>query len=378
MTINIEGVKRVNNLGFDEAKTQELIANLKRDGVVVRIEDLDKYIRTQGLIVKVHIGRKRNFVKVNPKLFGIDLKNTSKETVNFFKQHIKMGKLSFIPDIEDKDLQNIESAVRMEKTRSSIGYDDSFMTLPVYNEFVKFFEEKKKEYFNKRDDILSRWELLIDDFKRNLIAMLDEFNSVDKEELYRHILAKIPTKQEYADSFYMTITAKAFPVAENLDMFSDDIQAQIKEGLNQETVATLYEVIGNALNDAFQNVNKAILSAKKNGKVAPKTLGAVNDAIKRVGQKNIFHNDKIEEIRKEMANMVKVSHDVDTLLEITETILAKIYGYACELDIESHIKLTESAYSEVELKAIFDMIKNVSFEQSSSEQLSMDSIKKLA
>lgn len=54
--VKIENVKTVNSVGFNLEKTNELIEDLKSQGMIVGIEDLGSYLRTQGLIVKEHIG----------------------------------------------------------------------------------------------------------------------------------------------------------------------------------------------------------------------------------------------------------------------------------------------------------------------------------
>lgn len=354
MKLNMENVKTINNLGFDKEKTEKLIEGLKQDGVEVGIEDLSSYIRKQGLIVKVHIGRRRNYVEVSPKLFGVDIANEGEDLREFFKEHIKMGKMSFIPDSYEKPLINIESAIRMKKNRNSIGYEDSFMTLPSYEEFAKDFKEKQAEYFEQRDYILSKWDELIADFQKRLTLSLDELNSVDKGVIFADIISKIPTKEEYANSFYMSISAKAFPVTENLDVFSEDIQTQIKEGLTQETITTLYEVIGNTLNDAFQCVNRVLISIGKSEKVAPKTRSGLSDAVTRIRQKNIFNNAKIEEIAQTINAMTNLK--ADEIAEPAELALAKVYGYAKEIGVEQEIKFAECVMSPQILLGIFEMV----------------------
>ncbi|WPS85399.1 hypothetical protein SMD22_01865 (plasmid) [Brevibacillus halotolerans] len=357
--INIENVKTVNSAGFNQEKTNELIQELKTQGMIVDLEDLAGYLRKQGLIVKEHIGRKRNYVEVSPKLFGVDVSQKGDDVKEFMKEHIKMGKMSFIPDSYEKKLVSLESSIRMARRRACIGYEESFMPLEVYKEFVREFEEKKKSYFDIRDSIVAKWDGLLRRFKEILEISLHELNTIDKESIFTTIVAKLPSKQEYADSFYMTLSAKAFPVVENLDMFEESIQDQIKDGLNQDMISTLYEIIGNTLNDAFENVAKILQTLQKNDKVANKTLGSLKKSAERVAQKNIFHNSKIEEIRLEILEVIGCSNEIDTMWEKAENLLATIYGYAKELSIENSIKLTGSPLSSDELLAIYSMLEMV-------------------
>ena len=364
--------KEVNNLGFDVAKTEELVAGLQKDGVVVGIEDLSSYIRKQGLIVEEHIGRKRNYVKVSPKLFGVDLATKGTETNEFFKQHMQMGKIRFIPEQYETALVNIESTVRVNRKRNSLGYDHKFMTIDSYNTFMELVETKKVEYFETRDKIVENWDTLIARFKEILWISLDELQAIDKDKVFQTIISRLPSKEEYANSFYMTIGAKAFPVTENLSMFSEDIQSQINEGLNQETVQTLYEIIANTLNDGFESVCRVIKSIKKEdnsiNKVARKTLGSVKKASQRIAQKNIFNNPKIEKIRIAIEELEMLYSDPEIMCEEAEAVASMIYGYAKELEVEDKINLKVSPLSEDELLELFVMIEGTAFDTEEEEE----------
>lgn len=352
-----ESVKLVNGVEVSEEKTKQLIENLKESGQIVGIEDLSTYIRKKGVIVKEHIGRKRNYLEISPKIFGVDLSQKDEETRNFFKEHLKMGKIKFIPDSDEKKLINLESSLRMARRRASIGYDDSFMSIETYQEFLKDFEKKKKEYFEIRDDIVNRWDVLIKRFKEGLWQSLTDLNAVDKETVFDTIVSKLPTQEEYEKSFYMELTVKAFPVMENLDMFDNNIREQIMEGLNHDTIQTLYEIIANTLNDAFENVSKVVTTLSKNEKIANKTLGSIKKTAERISQKNIFHNDVIDQIKNDILEMIRESHDSDVMSEIAEKILFKIYGYAKELGVHEQISLTNSPFSEDELLEAYEFLK---------------------
>ncbi|ADO59454.1 hypothetical protein [Paenibacillus polymyxa] len=354
--VKIENVKTVNSVGFNLEKTNELIEDLKSQGMIVGIEDLGSYLRTQGLIVKEHIGRKRNYIVVGPKLYGVDVTQKGDQVKEFMKEHIKMGRLSFLPESYEKRLTSVDNSVRVKRRGHCIGYDETFMPIEAYKEYQKEFEEKKKEYFEIRDEIVSNWEGLLHRFKEILKISLDELNSIDKEVVFESIISKLPSKEEYKDSFYMTLSAKAFPVTENLGMFDESIQEQIRNGLKQETVSTLYEIIGNTLNDAFLNVSRTLRALQKKDKVSSKTLGALRKSAKRIAQKNIFNNKKIDEIRLGILNVGESSHDTEVMCENAENVLATIYGYACELGIEDTIKFEDSPVTVDDLQMIYEML----------------------
>lgn len=364
--------KEVNNLGFDVAKTEELVAGLQQEGVVVGVEDLSSYIRKQGLIVEEHIGRKRNYVKVSPHLFGVDLATKGTETNEFFKQHMQMGKIRFIPEHYETTLVNIESAVRVQRKRNSLGYDHKFMTMDSYNSFMELVEKKKVEYFETRDKIVANWDTLIARFKEILWISLDELQAINKDKVFNTIISRLPSKEDYANSFYMTIGAKAFPVTENLSMFSEDIQKQINEGVNQETVQTMYDIIANTLNDGFDSVCRVIKAIKKEdnsiSKIPTKTLGSVKKASQRIAQKNIFNNPKIEKIRVAINELGMLASDPEIMCEEAEAVASMIYGYAKELELDNKINLKVSPLSENELLELFAMIEDTAFEKEETEE----------
>lgn len=367
MTKTVTTFKEVNSLGFDMKKTEELLEGLKNDGLIVGIEDLSQYIRKQGVIVQESIGRKRNYITVSPKLFGVDLKTKGSETNEFFKQHMKMGQIRFLPDIYETKLVNLEVLVRQKRRTYALGYDDKFMTIETYKKFMELVETKKEEYLATRDEIVENWDSIISRFRTVLWSTLDELQSIEKEKVFNKVMNSLPSKEQYAESFYMDVNAKAFPVTENLEMFSEDIQEQIKDGLHQDTIETLYDIIGNTLDDGFDAVSRVIKSIKKEDnlikKIAHKTLGSLIEAGKRIGEKNIFNNPKVESIRISIVDLANLSINPEVMCEEAEAISAMIYGYARELGIENKINTSASPLSEIELLDLFDMLEGTNSQE---------------
>lgn len=373
MTKAVTTFKEVNNVGFDMEKTEQLLEGLKNEGLIVGIEDLSQYIRKQGVIVQESIGRKRNYITVSPKLFGVDLKTKGSDTNEFFKQHMKMGQIRFLPDIYETKLVNIDVLVRHNRRRYSLGYDDKFMTIETYKKFMEIVETKKEEYFATRDEIVANWDSIISRFRTVLWSTLDELQSIEKEKVFNKIMNSLPSKEKYAESFYMDVNAKAFPVTENLEMFSEDIQEQIKNGLHQDTIETLYDIIGNTLDDGFDVVSRVIKSIKKEDnlikKIAHKTLGSLIEAGKRIGEKNIFNNPKVESIRISIVDLANLSINPEVMCEEAEAISAMIYGYARELGIENKINTSASPLSELELLDLFDMIEGTTSQDEQEDMM---------
>lgn len=353
MRINIESVKTMNSVKFSEDKTNELIKGLKESGEIVGLEDLSNYIRRKGVIVKEHIGRKRLVFEMNPKFYGVNLSQKEESLRGFHQNHVKPGSILFIPKSVERELTNLESSIRMMRRRASIGYEDKFMPIDTYYEFKEEFEKRKVKYFEIRDKIVNNWDQLVRGFEIELNSWLDEFNAEDREVLFRTIMSRVPTPQEYKNSFYMELTVKAFPVSENLDMFRDDIREQIEQGLKEETVATMYEIIGNTLSQAFDVTVNAIQNYKKNGSLAGKTKSGIKKASEQIAQKNIFANDVIDAIKSKLLELSRTS----SVVIVAEEILGAIYGYAKELGIEEQIDISKCHLNQEDLLMYYEEFK---------------------
>jgi len=350
MTKLVETAVTLKNTKFNSEKTEELLKGLKDSGAIVGVEDLANYIRRSGLIVKESIGRKRMVFELNPKFYGVNLSEKGEAVQGFHKNHVKSGSIGLIPKEEEKKLINLESSVRMLRRRSSIGYEDRFMPMETYEKFKQEFNARKKSYFEMRDAIAKNWNDLVSNFRRELTDWLQEFNASDREVLFTTIMSRVPTVEEYKNSFYMDLNIKAFPVAENLDMFRDEIKDQIANGLTDDTVATMYEIIGNTLNQAFETVVNAIESHKSNGTMSARTKGSVKRTAEMIAEKNIFANPIIDDVKAMMMEMLR-SPDVT---DMGEEILGAIYGYGKELGIGKQIDISKCYLSAEELTMYYE------------------------
>lgn len=342
------------NKQFNRQETEELLKGLAGDDIEVSIENIDKFLQQQGVLVKIHIGRARNYIEVNPKIFGVDV-DKSEELNEFFSEYIKNGTMNFIPNSDEKVLHNIEAKVRTKRDRMAIGYDNEYMPLEIYKEFKDYVDKAREEYLEVRDSILDRWNDLIARFKGVLRASLSDMNALNKEAIYEQIIGKLPTKEDYKNSFYMRIGLRAFPVSQNLNLFDDEISSQIKETLLQDSVRSVHEILGNTLADCFTSVNAILISYDKSNKIAHKTMAGLKEGAKRIRQKNLFKNPFIESIAKDMESMTKLSSD-DEVVEKAEIVVCKIYGYSQEINITT-LPLNKSAIDQEDMITIYKSIK---------------------
>lgn len=322
--------------------------------IQIELEKAPLWIRERGVIVDVHVGRKRSYIEVTPKTFGINIASESMH--EFFESHVEMGRIKFIPDYLEKKLNNVESRIRMNKKRRCIGYKDSFMTLKDFEAFKVEFLEAKEDYMKVLDDITSSWDLIKLDFKTKLENTLDSLEVVDRNEIANSILKRIPSLDEYEASFHMGISVNAFPLPQNVDFFPEEIQESVKEGIESESKRMLVSVMESIFVDCFTTVGRLFTLSDDVDRIPSKTIGAINSIIKRISDKNIFESNIISSIEDEIREILKATDDFDTALELAEILLAKVYYYAEKIGVDDKIKISNLPFDREELLSMGEML----------------------
>lgn len=331
-------------------KVELLIEGLRSEGEEVTLENLDKYLQREGVLVKVHVGRIRGYMELTPEVLGIDSKSES--LTDFFSQYAQNGTMSFIPASYEKELKRVESRLRMMKTRLSIGYDNSYMPITVYRTFQDHLKSAQKEYDGVRDRIVADWSSVVSRFEFTLDQALASLNPTSREHIKGAIMSRIPKKHVYEESFYMRTTLKAFPVMENVHLTSEDLADEVKAGAIEDNIQMVYEVLGGALSEAFETVNTVYASFEKNRRVPPKTHGALKEAVKRVKQRDLFKNAMVTQIVSEMDKLASELTGVD-VPESCENLLTKIYGYAKEIGVTMYIDMKNSMVDKEDLEMMY-------------------------
>lgn len=335
------------DLKFDRQKTEDLIKTLETDGVSIEIENIDHYIKKKGVIVNVKAGGGKSSYSISPKIYGVDTTELKEDAENFLKKHIKGGKVSFLSDDEEKKIIAIESKLRKKRKELSIGFNNSFMPIESYTEFKEYFNQAKRDYFQLRDELVAKFDTLVEDYVRRVSAALQELGTAATEDEFNSLMNKIPTQDEFKNSFYMELIVTAFPVAENLDIFSPEVAEDVKKGINEGALNILYESMGSALDEAFLSM-LTVINSNSLEKIHPNVINGIKNAINRVKRKNILGNPKVDEIVEKMREMIDV--DIDNAMQIAEIVISKIYLYTKEMGIINLISINKSPFSLDELE----------------------------
>lgn len=324
---------------INQKQTESLLNGLEN----VSIENIDTYLQHKGVIVEVSVGRKRMPVSLDPKVYGVDV-NTNEEVATFFKEHIKKSKLLFIPKTYEKKLQSIESFIRLKRNSMAIGYDNKYILLEDYHKFMEIFNKKKEEYFNILEEITCNWDSMVINFKNQLDIIFDSLNSLDKGKIQAQIWSKVPTVEEYKESFYFKVKLKAFPVMSNVSIFDSEIAEQVKERAIEENILAVQDIISNTLNDTFGVLSDAYTFYNNNADLSVIQLSKLGKLVPNLQKNNLLRNEFIMEIINDLKENNSIP-DIDKKIEQIEVILGKIYKFSKELGLEQNLPLNKCPLS---------------------------------
>lgn len=336
------------------------MANVKVNDIMkgsnVTIDELSKFISKSGVIVKPHIGRIRRRVSLPKELLGSSA--NKKEDDEFFAEYINQGSLNLIPKSDEKKLIAIETSVRSKVAKLAIACDGTFMTSDVYaEEYLPYFNQKKVEFFEKRDEILAKWDILIDVFKTKLEAYLDRRNVTNKSAIMAEVINSIPSKSTFKDSFYMEVKLTAFPVEENIDMFSSTLAAQVKQSITDTKLEVVREMLGTLMGETFERVNAFLNFYYEKNIINEQQVKPLRTLKKNIIKNNILEHDLVKDIISELSILEKMpistDDDYDNIAEQAENILVRTYGFMRDIGLDEYIKVDNLALDETAMAQLY-------------------------
>lgn len=342
---------------FNEAETNAIVEKMKDSGINVDVKNLDAFLRRKGVLVKIRMGGGMNSYTVSPKMYGIDEGKISYDSNTFLKQHVSNGKIYLLPKAYQDKLKTIRQNITNKLNAACIGYDNSYLPLESFDEFEKEFEKEYERFEQIKADIMLNYEALVCHFKQIVETVLKEVSNYKAEKEFNQILSKIPSKKELENKFYFRLDVAAFPVVENLQIFPKNIGEKIEQKISNNAIEMIYEAIGSVLNLVFETCTGVLKGADSNA-IHSKKIDKIETCIKNISVKNIFGNIKLIEIQKDLQLMANTNKE--EILEMAEMVLANVYAYAKELEVEDMIDLKDSVFSIAELESIYELYKPIS------------------
>lgn len=367
---------------YDERKTEELLSNLKADGVEVK--DLSKLFCKKIIGVRIKAARGRMSIGIdNLKTLGIyDEVGESKEVKEFKEQNISAGSFRLFNKNVVRDFDNLIANARQMIYRYSMTNDGLtyYMTVENYRDFKEVFNSKySSKFYEMRNDLIDNLEDYKNLFSIRLKKWLSHtsLSSADINLAMTNYISKFPTAEEIKRNCIMDYYTIAYPVFNEIDIqgVSMDIADDILKDKDQSVIDTFYTLIGSSLENLFDITNKMIgtieitTTTEENmdlkTSMSSRTKGLFNKTLDNIRNNNyLLKNDKLEKIiyllsRTFIEKKNKQDENITNgeAVYISETLLAVIYNYAKYLGVDEMLTkdIKSSSYEEEEFELMADI-----------------------
>lgn len=316
-------------------------------------EDINNFLKKKGVIVKLKVKGGRNRYNVSSKLYGVKDSLLEDNTKDFMNDHMTSGTISFVPKHKQKEFLAIEAKARKRIRELAIGYDQSYIPITYYQELMEFLEECETEFNTIKISLVNSYEDMKTRFIADVKMALVELNAQDAKEEMTAIFEKIPTKDRFEESMQFSINISTFPTLENIDMLPARVQEKLASSQDSHSTNLITDMITSLLNDTFVTLSSVIYSGKRNGgKVQHRSVSGVKNQIQRMKKGNVVGNAKLIEIQSEIEGMLL---EEDGIIEDSERILANIFHYATEINIDDSLDMRLCPFSKKELVDIYNM-----------------------
>jgi len=314
--------------------------------------DLNKKLRNELFLVDVNFRKAGHEITISPKLLGVDIDGND-DLQSFFSDFVRNNRVSFLKKNVTQKADNVAKSAHKEKRARALGSSNNFMTAEVMKEYQEYLEKKKEEYFKARDEIMDEYDFMVEsfkiDFKNKLINQtLSTLSEKERDEIMAKVFKRIPTAKEYANSFKVGMTRTKISLAGEVD------HSQVDDVI-QDTLEQVNEITGKNLNIAFTTLNTLMSHYHENGMLNGRNRAVFTTVPKELKKRNLFNDAIVEEVAKKLTDFKLNKTSDDLVIEESEMLVSKIYGYAVQIGVEDELDLSSSVLNVDEMMDIFEI-----------------------
>lgn len=330
------------NLGINEDNVSEILSQTcLLTNLVIRGKkgslSLEKYLEINKVPDCVKNGKPYN-----------QMSKEEKMEVEAYKVGKKIRtSMSYIPKDVLKKLDTKQSNLRHKYYDVCVA--PNYMTTKSYEDFKdQEIEKISSEIDEILDDVVSHWDTYINTFKNDLLAKypyLDE-TKVDK------LISTLGDGEGFKNSYSIQLEYTPIPSNFSVQGMSQAYQKDAYKKVNEDAANEIADIIGNALNNTFQGLNRVLISNNSlrnvNSKVAvgAKTKASmINSGIELDAKVGFLKIDELDELVEKVNETVKIKDD-QTLIEEVEVCLSLIYNFMKDNDFIEYLDLEDSVLSE--------------------------------
>lgn len=314
-------------------QTKKLLEGLGGDGVNVR--SLANYTKGQGVYVFLNIGRKRGTIPLPKQLIGLN--KMGDEAKAAWESYVSLGNIRFIPAEDEAKLQAIEGSLRYQLHKRTLS--NGFMPMEKYLVFKTIFENVRDDYLAERDHILSKWPDLVASFTEAIDTILKENKKMlkrDKISLRKELLAKIPSKESYGNSFLIRLMVETFPDQPDVTDLPPELSGDVLATWKEATVQNAVECIASLTQEVFDLCSHCASRYAERGEINGNNLNALISMSQRIQENNLFQNPILKDASA-LLKTLATTQDADDQEEIVENVLVSLYQYGKETGMELEI-----------------------------------------
>lgn len=313
---------------------------------------MNNKMKQGGFLVDVTFKKAGNQITLSPQLLGLNV-DENEGLKEFFNDFMDNNRVNFLKKSVVKKADAVAKAVHKEKRVQSLGESGNFMTKEILRDFRAYLDRKKLEYFAARDEIVAHYDEYVAEFKEEfeqkfISVTLSSISEAERNVLMEKVFRRIPTKQQYADSFAVGLKRMSISLADEVD--DEDVDEVLMDTLSQ-----VNEITGKNLSIAFTGLNRLMDAYHKNGSLNNRNRAVLTSVPRELERRNLFNDAIVEEARQKVIYFKSTGLSDDEIIEESEMLVSKIFAYATEIGTEEQLDLNASVLSVDEMQEINDI-----------------------
>lgn len=310
-------------------------------------------LREEGYLVEVNFSRTGNSITINPMLLGLNL-NEDENLKSFFDDFMDNNKVNFLKKNVVRKIDSISKSAHSQKRLMALGESKSYMTKVVLDDYKKYLEGKKAEYFAERDAIVSNYDIYIAEFEHDFrlklaSSTLSKLSDDEQEDMIKKVLSRIPTKQQYHDSFRVNLSLTKMTLVSEVD-------AEDEGSILEDTLNTVNEIAGKTLAVAFFSLNNLLDVMMNKGVLNGRNKSVFTTVSKDLEKRNIFDNKLVAEVIETFQHFKSEGSEDYEIEEKSELLMCKIYNHSKELNVSHMLDLSKCVLSEEEMEETIEAV----------------------
>lgn len=314
--------------------------------------EMNKKLRTEGFLVDVNFRKAGHHITISPKLLGVDV-DGNEDLKGFFSDFMSNNKVSFLRKSVTKKAESISKAAHKEKRARALGETGNLMTRAILDDFKDYLDGKKEAYFKARDEIVDQYDELVDEFKMDfqnklVNTTMSSLSAAEREEITEKVFARIPSKEDYRDSFKVGMSRTKISLAEEVD--SSEVDDVLQDTLDQ-----VNEITGKNLSIAFSALNNLMEQYNLNGLLNNRNRSVFTSVPADLKKRNLFNDALVDEIIVTMTRFKSKDTSDSQIVEDCEVMVSKIYGYAEEINVLDQLDIANAALTADEMMELYEL-----------------------